>query len=533
MKRRLWLVLVFAWFCSACGSPAGSTQTSYPPPQESTALLSPGTAYPAPQVTTALPEPGATLEESQSTSYPPPEDTAPPPTDNGSPYPPPGETQIPTPTSPTGTGSPGPTQYPGPQDTFTPAPTQELIPTLTPGFSITATLTVTPGMTPTERPISTAMPPPGTIAQTIRIWHSWSQSEMRVLEYVIRKFQDFYPGVAFELLYVPYDELFQRYEMAVYRGGGPSVLFGPAEWGPLLYEKGLVADLTRDADPKFLAELQPVALGGARYRGALVGLPHRIRGGVLLYRNTSLLPQPATSFEELVSMSRQATRGGRLGAYLDRGFLYSAAHLVGLGGSLIDDQGKPAFNTPQGVEWLKLLAEFERAGGVDFNTNRDLNAFKDGKVGLLIEGSWKLTELAQAIGKENLAIDLWPKAGGGQLAGFVQVDNVYLNANLSGDPRYAALLFMGYLLARQVQGVLVQAGHVPAVRDVLVEDLAEDPFMLQALRAYELGVPYPVDPALQAYLDPLETAMRAAFDGLLTPQAALQRAYDEIMAKLE
>ena len=393
MKRRLWFVILFAWFCSACGSPAGSAQTAYPPPQEPTALLLPGTPYPAPQETTALPEPGSTVEEGQSTSYPPPEDTAPPPTDNGTPYPPPGETQAPTATSPAGTGSPGPTQYPGPQDTFTPAPTQELIPTLTPGFSITTTLTVTPGVTPTERPISTAVPPPGTIAQTIRIWHSWSQSEMRVLEYVTRKFQDFYPSVAFDMLYVPYDELFQRYEMAAYRGGGPSVLFGPAEWGPLLYEKGLVADLTRDADPKFLAELQPVALGGARYRGALVGLPHRIRGGVLLYRNTSLLPQPAASFDELVSMSRQATRGGRLGAYLDRGFMYSAAHLIGLGGSLIDDQGKPAFNTPQGVEWLELLTEFDQAGGVDFNTNRDLNAFKDGKVGLLIEGSWKLSWL--------------------------------------------------------------------------------------------------------------------------------------------
>lgn len=373
------------------------------------------------------------------------------------------------------------------------------------------------------------MPPPGTIAQTIRIWHSWSEGEASILDFVLKTFQDFYPEVAFDVLYVPQDELYSRYEMAAYRGSGPSVLFGPAEWGPLLYEKGLVADLTRDADPKFLAEINPAALGEARYRGALIGLPASIRGGALLYRNISLIPQRPATFDDLVSLARSATHGGKVGAYLERSFLYSVAHLSGLGGRLLDDQGQPAFNTPQGVKWLELLRSFDQAGPTDFNSDRDLGLFKEGRIGLIIDGSWNRNELEKAIGKENLAIDPWPEVTGGKLSGFVQADNLYLNASLRGDERYGALLFMGFMMAREVQSILARAGHIPSVMDVNVDD----PLLKQAMDAFEGGAPYPIDPGLPAYIDPLEAAMRSVFEEHADPKAALQKAYDEILGKLK
>jgi arabinogalactan oligomer/maltooligosaccharide transport system substrate-binding protein len=373
------------------------------------------------------------------------------------------------------------------------------------------------------------MPPPGTIAQTITIWHSWSPGELQILDFVLKNFQGFYPDTAFDLLYVPQDELYDRYEMAVYRGVGPSLLFGPAEWGARLYQKGLVADLSQDADPRFLAEINTAALGAARYRNALTGLPLSIRGGVLLYRNKALLPNPPASWEELGRMAQGATRGGKVGAYLERSFLYSAAHLYGLGGRLMDEAGNPAFNTPQGVEWLHLLAAFEQAGAAEFNADRDLDLFKEGRVGLIIDGSWNLEELVEALGEENLAIDPWPAAGTGRLSGFVQADNIFLNANLSGEARYAALLFAGFMLAREVQATLARGGHIPSVVDIEVQD----PFMRQIMVVFEGGTPYPADPVLDLYWDPLETALRAVFDQDIDPQIALEIAEDEIKQKLQ
>jgi maltose-binding protein MalE len=373
------------------------------------------------------------------------------------------------------------------------------------------------------------MPPPRGVPQTITIWHSWSPDELQVLDFVLDTFQGFYPEIAFDLLYVPPEELLSRYEMAAYRGEGPDLLFGPAEWGPGLYEQGLVSDLSKDADPRFLAELNAAALGAARYRGALTGLPLSLRGGVLLFRNRALVPEGPDTWEELVKMAKEATRGGRVGAFLERGFLYSAGHLYGLGGRLMDETGQPAFNTPQGVAWLNLLASFDQAGAAEINTNRDLDLFKDGRIGLIIAGSWNLDELAEAIGEENLAIDPWPAVEGGRLSGFVQADNVFLNANLQGEERYSALLFTGFLLAREVQAILARAGHTPAVLDVEVEN----PTMRQLMSIFEGGVSYPADPVLAHYWDPLEAAMRAVFEQGIDPQAALQTAENQIKQKLQ
>jgi arabinogalactan oligomer / maltooligosaccharide transport system substrate-binding protein len=536
MRRILLFISILLLLITGCGpKPSSTAKVSIPHQVTNTPgeVVSPGeTAYPALQDTAAPAVTNARPGVDQSTSYPPPQETA----TQGA-YPPPGNTQVPTPTSPRSTVTAGPTQYPGPEDTFTPVPPGQATPTArrTPGptstlsFEVTETaaITVTPSLTGTERPISTAMPPPGTIAQTIHIWHSWDEGEVANLDFVLKTFQDFYPDVAFDVQYVPQDELFDRYEMAAYRGGGPSVIFGPAEWGPLLFEKGLVADLTRDADPKFLAEINPAALGEARFRGALIGLPLSIREGVLLFRNKTLIPERPATFDDLIRLSRSVTKGGRVGAYLDRSFFYSAAHLYGLGGRLLDDQGEPAFNTPEGVAWLELLRSFEQAGAADYNTDRDLQLFKEGRIGFIVDGSWNRNELAKAIGEENLAIDAWPRVPGGRLSGFVRADNIYLNANLRGDERYAALLFMGFMMARDVQSVLARGGHIPSVTNVQVND----PLMQQAMEALEGNTPYPIDPALSGILDPLEAALRSVFEENLDPKDALQKAYDEIAEK--
>jgi maltose-binding protein MalE len=104
-----------------------------------------------------------------------------------------------------------------------------------------------------------------------------------------------------------------------------------------------------------------------------------------------------------------------------------------------------------------------------------------------------------------------------------------LNADLRGDERYAALLFMGFMLAREVQSVLARIDHIPAVLDVNVESA----WMRQAMQAFEGGAAYPADPALQAYWDPLDAAIQAVCESDADPQAALQAAYDDILEKLK
>ena len=436
-----------------------------------------------------------------------------------------------------GTPYHGPGTTPTTIPSFVPTQTAQGTPYPEPGTGIQVTvtgksgLTQTPeiSLTPTERPFHTAEPPPESATQTITIWHSWDAVDAQTLDYLISAFQDLHPDVFFDVLYVPYDELQAKYEIEAYQGGGPSIVLGPAEWGVSFYDEGLVVDLTDIAGEAFLAEINPAALGEVSYKDALIGLPYAIRVGVLLFRNKLIVPVAPETYDDLVSFAQAATRGGKVGAYLERGFYYSSGHLYGIGGQLMDEDGYPMFNNQKGVEWLNLLDSFEEAGATEFEGDRDLELFKAGKVGMIIDGSWNIPDIQKAIGVDNLAIDPWPVYKDGNLSGFVQTDNLYLNSNLTAEERYPALQFMGFFLARNVQAILAQEGHIPAVLNVEVDD----PLIEQAMIAFEKGTSYPLIPVMGIYWGPMQQAMQAVFAGEATPEDALEQADQMITESLD
>lgn len=422
----------------------------------------------------------------------------------------------------------GDSAYPGPVDPEgrTPAPSGDT-PQVTPSPLPETSGEPTPE--PFERPPGTPMPLPGGTAATITIWHSWSPTEVQVLDSALSAFRSAYPDVYFDVMYFPREDLRRRYEAAAYIGGGPDLLFGPSDWGVPFFEQGLIVDIAELATDDFLSRINPAAVEQGRLGDALVSLPYTIRQGVVMYRNKEIIAAAPATFDELVQVAQAATRGGVVGAYLERSYFYSTAHLYGLGGSLMDESGSPAFNTPQGIEWLRLLQSFAQAGPFEFNGSRDLDAFKTGKAGIIIDGSWNRAALADAIGAHNLAVDPWPAHQNGHLSGFIRTDNVYLNANLNDQDRYQPLLFMAFMLTPEVQSLLTQVGFIPVVIDANIEDQ----IIQQMVTAFEGAASYPILRQASAYWDPLEAAMQKVFSGSATPAQALSSAESEVRNALK
>jgi arabinogalactan oligomer/maltooligosaccharide transport system substrate-binding protein len=431
----------------------------------------------------------------------------------------------------------GETGYPEPESSLTPVTPATLVPTLavapaitlTPTVALTPTMTLTP--TATEFVGSPVQLPPSSVS-TVTIWHSWDEEQTQALERVIKSFQVMYPDISFDVLYIPADELRDRYEEASYFGGGPSLLLGQAEWGPAFFDSGLVIDLTPYAGAEFLSTINPAALGTGQYHGALISLPQAVQG-VVLFRNQSLIPQAPATFDELVAEAQDTSQRnlGVVGAYLDRGVYYSSAALYGIGGQVMDENGIPKFNDPFGLQWLKLLEEFEQAGPVGNNTNRDIELFEEGQVGMIIEDSWNWPALAESIGSENLVIDPWPSYGQGKLSGYVQAESVYLNTNVSEENQVAALQFMGYLLDPNVQSLLSEVGFIPAVTNTQTRNA----HVHQAALALSSGTTYPVTPDdryYTVYWSALESAISQVFEQGVEPSLALQTAYDFVVTRL-
>jgi maltose-binding protein MalE len=254
--------------------------------------------------------------------------------------------------------------------------------------------------------LSTKTDPVKELSGSLVLWHSWDESEVDSLMELIDNFKEMHPNVQFEVSYFPFDDLQKKYSEAVVKGVGPTLLIGPAKWGPALFDENVISDLSGLANQGLLASINKSALSQLEYKQALIGLPESFRRGVVMFRNKDIIPNAPQTLDELIEMATQANQGEVIGADFDLGFYFSGAQLTACGGKLLDDMGDPAFNNAAGVCWLNLIRSFEDSGLlVEFNTDNDANLFKAGRLGFLIDGSENITSLGESIGMENLAVD--------------------------------------------------------------------------------------------------------------------------------
>lgn len=379
---------------------------------------------------------------------------------------------------------------------------------------------------PTRTPRSTSSPTPQVIQGTLSIWHSWDEAQLPALLQIISAFQETYPGIFFDVLYTPQANLEARYTQAASEGGGPTLVFAPAEWGPAFFDHGLVTDLTGQAPNDLLQRIATPALNNAQYRDSLIGLPYNQRG-VVLYRNRRIIPERPQTLNELILLAQTLTIDDQIGAILERAPYYSGGHLYGFGGSFMDPDGNPMFNTPAGLAWIELLQTFAQAGPPDYFTDNDLDLFRQGRVGFVIGATWDHSSLAEAIGETFLEIDPWPVHDQGVLMGFVHTDNLFLNSKASPASAELAWLFMEHMLSDDSQARLGESGLIPVV-DVPLEDKRAG----QAVTALAGGVAYPIQPQFSAYTLPIDQALISVFNSGIPADQALQTAEEAIRAVL-
>lgn len=363
------------------------------------------------------------------------------------------------------------------------------------------------------------------------MWHAWDEAYMPALAQITQDFRALYPDVSFDVLYVPGENMQARYEVEALAGNAPALLLGPAEWGPPFYDAALIADLSGMINDDLLETLNQPALGAVRYKGALIGLPYAIQG-VVLYRNKDISTLGPNTFDELVALAQSSTIGEDVGAMLERSFFYSGAHLNGIGGQLMDENGLPAFNNSKGLEWLELLRAFELAGPPNYFTDEDLELFKTGRIGWIIDGTWNLDTLAEAIGPEKLAIDAWPAYQDGRLSGYVRAENLYINPRIQSQDMFVTIKFVEHFLSPGAQSHLAEVGRIPAASGVTISDTVNGPLLVQAIAALATGTTYPVVPEIAFYNIHMDVALRSYFEEALPPEQVLQTAHDAILTSV-
>jgi arabinogalactan oligomer/maltooligosaccharide transport system substrate-binding protein len=364
-----------------------------------------------------------------------------------------------------------------------------------------------------------ASPSAAALSGTITIWEAYGASgsaEKAAFDKIVANVKGANPGLTVNVLDVPFNQLFNKFETEAASGGGPDLYIAPNDSLPSEARAGLLKDLTSmvdtlKADPYNISD---TAITADTVDGKLYAIPESMKAVALFYRTDQLPTAPATTDDWKTNASKlgwvYGANGG--GAYYAWG-IYGA-----FGGKILDDSGKCAAATgvPDALKWLQDM----KAAGMKFYQN-DNDAKADlisGKIGGFIDGPWQSGDLKKALGTK-LAVAPGPKGPGGDFQPMAAPDGYYIN-DASANADLAVQFALQMVSATNEQIFVDEAGHIPANTTLTVKDPIDNGFAT----AIKTGFARPTAVELNNYWGNFGNALVAVIDKNSNPTTEVTNA---------
>jgi multiple sugar transport system substrate-binding protein len=275
-------------------------------------------------------------------------------------------------------------------------------------------------------------------------------------------------------------------------------------------------------------------VAGSRYT-----IPLDIHPGVLYY-NADLLAQaglsaPPTNDAEFQQAAQALTAGENKGFLVTSGFFSQMIFMTLLhqyGGSEFNADGTEAtFNSEAGVRALQWMVDAQqRYGEPNLETDAEINGFKTGTAGMMMNGIWQMTNVTgEAVEFAGMATAV--PTFGDQPAVWAGSHQLALPAQPEADPcrDAGAAIFIKYLLDNSVEWS--RAGQIPANTTVRESEafLAIEPQASIAPSVENAFFP-PSVPGITDATGPMTEAVSAVMAGT---QTDIQAALDEAKARAD
>jgi arabinogalactan oligomer / maltooligosaccharide transport system substrate-binding protein len=311
----------------------------------------------------------------------------------------------------------------------------------------------------------------------VTLWHAYGAggAEEAAINKLIEKAKTDNPEANINVLAVPFDQVFNKFETEAAAGGGPDMFIAPND----SLGKEVRADLIAPIDEQMqghLDNLLPVAVEGCTVDGKLYCVPESLKAVALFY-NTDKVQTPPKTTDELLT----AVKGGMKLA-VNQNSYHNVGFFTGFGGKIVDDAGKCALDPAFG-EAMAYLKSLKDAGAQFFTDGGKANdAFQTGQVDAIINGPWATGDYKKSLGdKVGVApVPAGPKGPAGPLTG---TDGFYINVNSQNVEGAVALGL--YLTSPDSMKVYVdEAGHVPADKNIQISDPVTKGFADAAATGY-------------------------------------------------
>lgn len=367
-------------------------------------------------------------------------------------------------------------------------------------------------------------------------------------EKAIEEFKALHPKVNVELEVVGWQQNHDTMAQRLAAGALPDIANTATMWIPEFVESGGMKPISEDMiSPELRAAFIPGILkNGAAYRGEIWGMPMvaHTRGMFWnkdIFKEAGLDPekQPRTweEFKHAVLTIHEKT--GKFGYGFDakgvQAFRYFGIFLWNNGGDYFGEDGKAAFNSPEGVEAMTFLADLVKAGAVPDPTGTNMEEVEDqfvgGRMGIIIDGAYFVATLRDKAPDISYGVTTAPIAAEGKPNVVVGVTDALIVSKDAEPELVRAFFDVAFTLERRTQFDRAEA-FLPVLNAQL--DLPE--FKEPPMDSFAATLPDarwdPLHPNYGQMQQLLKTAMQKSFTGT-DPKVALDEAAAEFNALVE
>ena len=380
---------------------------------------------------------------------------------------------------------------------------------------------------------------------TVTWWQFWTDPRATpVIRELVTTFEAQHPAIDIEVVDLTWAEGHQKIVVAFATGSAPDVLELGSDWVAEFSHKGLLLDLTAEADGQrdLYMKWEPVT-----YQGRIYGYPWLLGTRVLFY-NKDLMYRagldtnaPPKTWDEWLVQARAIDDldddvfGFAANAF-ERHRLYKKylPFFWSRGGVVFaEDDGGCLIDSDAGIQALEYYTQLCDVGLIETQRQLDL-AFQRGRIGFTISGDWLLGQLRRNPDAPNYGVTVLPAPEGGKSISFAGGE--YLVVPKQSPHAQEAQLFIDFLLRPENNLKLCRAiGFTPANRAAAGNPYFTDDRYLNAFRAQLVTArPTPVHPRWVEIEEVIERAVENAMYKAMTPDSALHRAraqIDELLAK--
>ncbi|MEU6977056.1 MULTISPECIES: extracellular solute-binding protein [unclassified Streptomyces] len=303
----------------------------------------------------------------------------------------------------------------------------------------------------------------GELSGTVTWWDtSTVGSEDKVFKKIAEDFTKKHPKVTVKYVNVPFGDAQNKFKNAAQSGSGaPDVIRSEVAWTPDFANLGYLAPLDGTAALKDKDDFLKQAAASTKYNGKTYAVPQVIDSMGIFYNKKIFkdagVEVPKT-IDELKSVSAKIKqKTGKTGLYLRGDDAYwFLSFLYGEGGDMVNADTKTVtIDNAAGVKAFKTVKDLVDSGAAKTDATDGWNnmqtAFKDGKVAMMINGPWAVTDTyagKEFADKANLGIAPVPAGSGGQGAPQGGHNLAVYAGSKNLDASYA---FVDYMSSPEVQ----------------------------------------------------------------------------------